>query len=109
MHSKWFAGQPARPVPAQPSGGRSAAQVEVGGVAGKSVVTSPLYKTILSFYIELSYVKKLAYFFREKLQTFLLACIFSAMRSKPSSGEVWWAKRWLVTASVTAPSATEGF
>ena len=65
MHSKWIAGQPVCPVPAQPSGGRSAAQVEVGGVAGKSVVTSPLYKTILSFNIELSYVKKnLAYFLR---------------------------------------------
>ena len=42
MHSKWIAGQPVCPVPAQPNGGRSAAQVEVGGVTGKSVVTSPL-------------------------------------------------------------------
>ena len=42
MHSKWIAGQPVCPVPAQPSGGRSAAQVEVGGVAGKSMVATPL-------------------------------------------------------------------
>ena len=54
-------------------------------------------------------LKKALHFSRTKFQPLLLACIFSAMRSKPSSGEVWWAKRWLVTASVTAPSATEGF